>query len=117
MDRATIDRMQTRIARELALPARLAETPIGSQRQPLFLVRAAAGARNARRTIAGRDYTPDALDQMQSHGIMPSVVEHAIRTGSHRFDAASNTTSFHDRANQLTVVTGPQPTCVLAVSR
>ena len=51
--------------------------PMGSGRSPMGV----PGPQNAPATISGRKYTGHALDQMQSRGITPSVVEDTLARG------------------------------------
>ena len=55
-----------------------ASTPIGSTRSPMNV----APGTNEGTTIGGRWYTGHALDQMQGRGLMPSVIEDTIKTGT-----------------------------------
>jgi hypothetical protein len=54
--------------------------------------------------IGGRYYSGHALDQMQSRGILPSVVEYTIARGVHSPSSEPDTTKFYDPANGLVVV-------------
>ena len=54
-----------------------AATPIGRRGNPMNVPRGT----NAPTTIGGRAFSGHAIDQMQGRGIMPSVVENAIRNG------------------------------------
>jgi RHS repeat-associated protein len=78
----------------------VANTPVGRLSSPLGTV-----ADNSPTTIAGRDYTGHALDQMQARGLTPSVVENTIQNG---IQSAGNTASeivHYDPVNNVTVVT------------
>jgi hypothetical protein len=72
----------------------IAKTPIGRRGNPLNVI----SGTNAPATIGGRQFTGHALDQMQSRGIMPSVVENAIQQGT---KSAGNTvgTTVHSFEN------------------
>jgi RHS repeat-associated protein len=75
--------------------------PLGSSRgqlQPLH------GLLNEETIIEGRTFGGHALDQMQNRGLMPSVVENAIQTGSRSPDPIPGRTRVFDAANNLTVV-------------
>lgn len=60
--------------------------------------------RNSPTTIGGRQYSGHALDQMQNRGLMPSVVENTIRTGT-TFPTRAGTTGYFDAANNVRVIT------------
>ncbi|MCW5746787.1 MAG: DUF4258 domain-containing protein [Alphaproteobacteria bacterium] len=60
--------------------------------------------RNSATTIGGRQYSGHALDQMQNRGIMPSVVENTIRTGT-AFPTRAGTTGYYDAVNNIRVIT------------
>jgi RHS repeat-associated protein len=68
-----------------------ASTPIGSARSPIYV----EPGTNAPANINGVQYTGHALDQMQSRGMMPSVVEDTILHGvrSEGYDGAAIYTS------------------------
>lgn len=54
--------------------------------------------RNADGEVNGQAYSGHAFDQMQNRGIMPSVVQNTIQTGS-RFATRAGTTGYYDAAN------------------
>jgi len=60
--------------------------------------------RNAPESIAGRDYTGHALDQIQNRGLTPSVVENTISHGV-PFPTRAGTTGFYDPVNNVRVIT------------
>ncbi|MGW4623650.1 hypothetical protein [Streptomyces sp. NPDC004592] len=62
-------------------------------------------ARNAPTTIRGRDSFVHALDQLQSRGILPSVVEDAIQNGDFMVGKTSVTSAFYSPVNDLTIIT------------
>ena len=55
--------------------------------------------------IVGRTFSGHALDQMQSRGVMPSVVENTIRVGKATADPIPGRVRFYDATNKITVVT------------
>jgi hypothetical protein len=61
--------------------------------------------RNADAAIGGRTFSGHALDQMQNRGLMPSVVENTIRTGTRSADPIVGRTRYYDSVNNGTVVT------------
>jgi hypothetical protein len=74
-------------------------------------------ARNAQTKIGGRIYSGAALDQMQSRGFVPSVVENTISTGTRKPGPNPGTTSFHDPVNKVTVVIDDATNRVLSAVR
>ena len=60
--------------------------------------------RNAPESIARRDYTGHALDQIQNRGLTPSVVENTIGQGT-TFPTRAGTTGFYDPVNNVRVIT------------
>lgn len=60
--------------------------------------------RNADGVIHGRTFAGHALDQMQNRGLMPSVVENAIRTGVRSPDPIVGRFRFFDAVNKVTVI-------------
>jgi hypothetical protein len=60
--------------------------------------------RNIQAVVGGRTYTGHALDQMQNRGIMPSVVENAIKTGSISQGNTPGTKLIIDHINKVRVV-------------
>lgn len=67
-----------------------ARTPIGSRRSPMDV----APGTNKPTVINGREYSGHALDRMQGRGLMPSVVEDTIATGSRSAGNTPGTTVF-----------------------
>ncbi|WP_157622660.1 hypothetical protein [Nostocoides sp. Soil756] len=59
---------------------------------------------NAPGSIGGRSYGGHALDEMQSEGFTPSVVEDAIRSGE-RVTQSTGRISHYSPANNVTVIT------------
>ena len=72
--------------------------------------------RNQPATINGREFSGHALDQMQNRGIMPSIVENALNTGT-RFPTRAGTTGFHDMVNNIRVITNSETGRVVTVIR
>ena len=93
---------KAKAAEEAAKAAKAAEdaakSPVGKEGKPMN----ASG--NKPDTISGRDYTGHALDEMQSEGIMPSVVENAIKNGASAAGNTAGTTVFSDAVNGISVV-------------
>jgi RHS repeat-associated protein len=59
---------------------------------------------NTPATIGGRAYSGHALDQMQNRGVVPSVVENTVATGTPMPGNTPGTTVFHDPVNHVRVV-------------
>jgi len=76
------------------------KTPIGRKGQPGNVV----GKPNAPGTVNGRDFSGHALDEMQSDGIMPSVVENTIDHGIPSPGNTPSETVYHDPVNNITAV-------------
>lgn len=53
--------------------------------------------------VNGREYTGHAFDRMQERGILPSLVEQAIREGV-ATPSRGNTTVIYDSINNLSVI-------------
>jgi hypothetical protein len=62
-------------------------------------------------TIDGIDYVGHAIDEMQSDGITPTVVEHVLDTGQVTIQQNGNT-AYYDPVNNITVITRPDGTVV-----
>ena len=60
--------------------------------------------RYANETIARRDYTGQALDNMQNRGLTPMVIEHTIQTGAPSPGNMVGTTKIFDPVNRVTEV-------------
>lgn len=60
--------------------------------------------RNKAANISGREYSRHALDRMQDRGILPSVVENAIRYGNSR-TSYNGTIRYSDNINNISIVT------------
>jgi RHS repeat-associated protein len=73
-------------------------------------------ARNSAATIGGREYSAHALDQMQNRGLLPSVVDNAIRTGR-TYPTGPGTKGFFDAANGIRVITNATTGRVITVIR
>ena len=67
-------------------------------------------------TIAGREYSGHAIDQMQGRGLVPSVVEDAVTNGV-RSPGYGGKTLFYSSDNNVTVVLNPQGRVVTASYR
>ena len=78
----------------------LAETPVGRRGSPLDVPRGA----NSPATISGRSFGGHALDEMQSEGFTPGVVNDAITNGEVSV-GSSGRVAYYSRANNLTVIT------------
>lgn len=63
--------------------------------------------RNDPATIAETDYSGHAIDRMQDRGIMPSVVQNAIDTGTST-PSRLGTTVYYDQVNNVSVVTNAE---------
>ncbi|WP_089724734.1 DUF4258 domain-containing protein [Candidatus Thiosymbion oneisti] len=74
------------------------------------------GVRNQPTEINGRVFSGHALDQMQNRGIMPSVVENAIKTGK-SFSARAGTSEFFDPVNKVRVITDSATGRVVTIIR
>jgi filamentous hemagglutinin len=72
--------------------------------------------RNAPAEIGGRPFSGHALDQMQNRGILPSVVDNTIRTGS-TFPTRPGTIGYFDPVNGVRVITNSQTGQVVTVIR
>jgi adhesin HecA-like repeat protein len=59
--------------------------------------------RNEATQINGCNFSGHALDQMQNRGLMPSVVENALKTGT-QFPTRAGTTGFYDAVNNVRVI-------------
>ena len=59
-------------------------------------------------SVAGREYTGHAFDQMQNRGIMPSVVENTVKVGTPTLGKVSGTTAFYDPVNNVSVIIDTQ---------
>ncbi|NJP99514.1 hypothetical protein HCK00_02900 [Streptomyces sp. PLAI1-29] len=67
-------------------------------------------------TIEGRDYTGHAIDRMQERGLMPSVVENAVRVGEKMSGKRAGTTAYYEAENNVTVITDTATGRVVTVS-
>jgi len=66
--------------------------------------------------INGRDFSGHALDQMQNRGVMPSVVENVLSTGT-QFPTRAGTTGFYDAASNVRVIVNSETGRVVTVIR
>ena len=76
-----------------------ATAPIGSRRSPIEI----APGTNSPATIGGRRFTGHALDRMQGRGIMPSVVDDAIRNNT-AIQGADGSFIHYSPTNNISVV-------------
>lgn len=84
-------------------------TPVGHSGGNLNVVPGeGTTALNSPATIAGRQYTGHALDQMQSRGIVPSAVENTIQHGQEMVGKRAGTTAYYDPENNITVIVDTQ---------
>ncbi|GGY20400.1 DUF4258 domain-containing protein [Paludibacterium paludis] len=72
--------------------------------------------RNEATQINGRDFSGHALDQMQNRGVMPSVVENALSTGT-QFPTRAGTTGFYDAVDNVRVIVNSETGRVVTVIR
>jgi hypothetical protein len=72
--------------------------------------------RNEATKINGRDFSGHALDQMQNRGVMPSVVENALSTGT-QFSTRAGTTGIYDAVNNVRVIVNSETGRVVTVIR
>jgi RHS repeat-associated protein len=70
--------------------------------------------RNEATEIGGRQYSAHALDQMQNRGVVPSVVENTISTGS-KYATRAGTTGHYDSVNNMRVITNSEKGNVVTV--
>jgi hypothetical protein len=59
--------------------------------------------RNVRGEVNGRAYSGHAFDQMQNRGLMPSVIDNTIETGT-IFPTKAGTTGYYDPVNNVKVI-------------
>lgn len=85
--------------RDPALPLGSKQNQMNQPKNPVY-----QPVRNEAATISNREYSAHALDRMQDRGIMPSVVENTIKTGT-ATPSRGNTTSYYDTTNNVSVVT------------
>jgi RHS repeat-associated protein len=102
---------RTTVATETAVGGIPATTPIGRSGSPMNVV---AGA-NKPATINGIDYSAHALDQMQGRGLMPSIVENTLATGTQLPGNLPGTSVFYDAVNNLRVVVNPATGKIITV--
>jgi len=77
-----------------------ASTPVGSRGGRLTV----PDGTNPGGSVAGRDFSGQAFDRMQSQGIPPSVVENTIKTGHTIPGKVPGTTAHYDAVNNVTVI-------------
>ena len=87
-------------------------TPTGQGGSPMDVNRGT----NSPATVGGISYSGHALDEMQSDGIVPSVVKNAIENGAQVPGKIPGTVVYYDAANNITVVTNPTSGKVITVS-
>jgi RHS repeat-associated protein len=71
---------------------------------------------NAPTTINGISYSGHALDQMQNRGIVPSIVENTIKTGT-KYTTDPGTVGYYDSVNSIRVVQNQDTKQVITVIR
>ncbi len=71
--------------------------------------------RNAPEVIGGRSFSGHALDQMQNRGLMPSVVENAIQTGTQFAGKTPGTVGYFDPVNKIRVILNSETGNVVTV--
>jgi hypothetical protein len=76
-----------------------ASTPVGQRGSPMTVQRGT----NSPAEIGGRQYGGHALDEMQSEGFTPTVVEDAIAQGQSSV-GASGRIAYYSQANNITVI-------------
>jgi hypothetical protein len=76
-----------------------ASTPTGQKGSPMNVPKGT----NTNTVIGGRQYLGHALDEMQSEGITPSVVENTIKNGNWRLEGTDKV--YYDPVNKIKVVT------------
>jgi hypothetical protein len=94
-----------------ALP--IATVPIGRSGNPIQVL----PGTNVPANIGGIDYTGHALDEMQADGIMPSVVQNAVRNVLPVTGKVPGTTAFLDSINNITVIQSTADGNIITVSR
>jgi hypothetical protein len=72
--------------------------------------------RNEASQINGRDFSAHAIDQMQNRGVIPSVVENALHTGT-EFQTRTGTTGMYDAVNNVRVIVNSETGRVVTVIR
>jgi hypothetical protein len=90
-----------------------ASAPTGTKGSPIRVPRGT----NSPETISGRDYSGHALDEMQSDGITPSVVEEVIQQGQASQGNKPGTTQYDDSKNGVRVVVNSNTGTVITVTR
>jgi adhesin HecA-like repeat protein len=86
-------------------------TAIGHKGKELQIL----GGANTKQVLNGIVYTGHALDRMQSQGIMPSVVENAIRNGQKVDGKKIGTMAYYDKINNLTVIMNKKTHSIITV--
>ena len=59
---------------------------------------------NAPEVVGGREFTGHALDRMAGRGLVPSVIENAIKTGTPVVDEVAGTIRYYDPVNKVGVI-------------
>lgn len=88
-------------------------TPTGRKGSPMDV----AQGTNAPATIDGVNYSGHAIDQMQSDGIPPTVVQNALENGVSMVGKEAGTTVYYDVENNVTVIQNYNTGNVVTVSR
>jgi filamentous hemagglutinin len=87
-------------------------TPTGQGGSPMDVTRGT----NSPATVGGISYSGHALDEMQSDGIVPSVVKDVIENGTKVPGKIPGTVVYYNSTNNITVVTNPTSGNVITVS-
>jgi len=94
-------------------PPRTASYPVGSSRSQFQVP---PKAQQPGGNVCGRDFSGPAFDQMQARGIMPSVVDNALRTGqSFPTRPGTGTSGFYDPINNLRIITNSRTGRIVTV--
>ena len=88
-----------------------ASTPTGSKGNVLNI----PDGTNKPTTINDRQFSGHALDRMQRQGITPSTVESAINSQNAVVGKIPGTTAYHDKVNNITVITDTKSGRVVTV--
>jgi RHS repeat-associated protein len=106
-------------SRSLAKAAARASTPVGrrttimpqadrSPHTPQHVNPPYQRVQNAPGSVNGVNYSGHAFDQMRNRGLVPSVVENALRTGTRTLGNTPGTTVFTDATNSVRVITNAE---------
>jgi hypothetical protein len=88
-----------------------ASTPVGRRGAPLTVPRGT----NVPTTIGGRNFTGHALDQMQSRGFTPTIVENAVQNGIR--SAGNQPGTFQHIADGVKVITNEAGGVITVIPR